>query len=335
MKDSQDKIDQGAGPGPTAVDVAERSVFCSLVIPTKNGGSLFHRVIERLKAQQRWSEVDFVVIDSGSTDDTIAVAQSAGARVVQIPPAEFNHGATRDRAIELARSEIVVLLVQDAVAEDDRTLINLVACFDDPQVAGAYARQIPQPTADALTKRNLNNWLTGRSDREERMSKGEDWFQALPAMEKYFFCNFDNVCSAVRKSVWSTHRFGRINFGEDIDWAERVLRAGWKIVYEPAAAVVHSHDRPVSYEYKRTYVCHRKLYSQFGLHLVPSLKGIGRSWRYSTVQDWKYVLDNEPRLGERLRLLGKVPLLNILGAYAQYKAVQDEMAGQENRVRGV
>jgi rhamnosyltransferase len=143
------------------------------------------------------------------------------------------------------------------------------------------------------------------------------------------------VCSAVRKSVWSTHRFGRINFGEDIDWAERVLRAGWKIVYEPAAAVVHSHDRPVSYEYKRTYVCHRKLYSQFGLHLVPSLNGIGRSWRYSTMQDWKYVLDNEPRLGERIRLLGKVPLLNILGAYAQYKAVQDELAGQENRVRGV
>jgi rhamnosyltransferase len=321
--------------GSSAEYNADRKYFCSLVIPTKNGGPLFHRVIERLKAQERWSEVDFLVIDSGSTDDTVAAAQAAGARVVQIAPADFNHGATRDRAIELARSEIVVLLVQDAVAVNDSALINLVACFDDPQVAGAYARQIPQPTADALTKRNLNNWLTGRTTREVRMSKGEDWYLALPPIEKYFFCNFDNVCSAVRKSVWAAHRFGRVNFGEDIDWAERVLRAGWKIVYEPAAAVVHSHDRPVSYEFKRTYVCHRKLYSQFGLHLVPSLNGIGRSLRQATVLDWKCVMRDETGFIRRMRSLLRAPLLNALSAYAQYRAGQDEIGGQENKVRGV
>lgn len=309
--------------------------FCSLVIPTKNGGPLFHLVVNALRRQQRWSDVDFLVIDSGSTDDTVAIAREAGARVMQIPPEEFNHGATRDQAIEAAKSEVVILLVQDAVPSDKLTLVRLAACFDDPQVAGAYARQIPQPTADVLTKRNLNNWLTGRLEREERVSKGAEWYKSLPPMDRYLFCNFDNVCSALRKSAWSTHHFGRIDFGEDIDWAERVLLDGWKIVFEPTASVVHSHDRPVSYEYKRTYVCHRKLYRQFGLHLVPSLKGIGRSLRHSTMMDWKYTRDTEADLAEKFRLFVKIPLLNTLSAYAQYRAAQDEISGQANRVRGV
>jgi len=313
----------------------ETRYLCSLIIPTKNGGPLFRQLVSALARQQRWDKVDFVVIDSGSTDETVAVARDAGARIIEIPPAEFNHGATRDRAISASLSEIVLLMVQDALPRDDRTVVTLVSCFDDPAVAGAYARQLPQPDADVLTCRNLNNWLTGRLRREERASSGDDWYLALSPMDKYLFCNFDNVCSAVRKSVWAEHPFGQINFGEDIDWAERVLRAGWKIIYEPEAAVVHSHDRPLSYEYKRTYVCHRKLHSQFGLCLVPSLKGIGRALRLSTVEDWKYVIRNEPDLVRRLRLLAKVPFLNVLSALAQYKAGQDAVAGIEKRVRGV
>lgn len=314
---------------------SDTRTLCSLIVPTKNGGELFKTVVKALQRQERWNDVDFIVIDSGSTDGTVSVAKAAGARVIEIPPGEFNHGATRDRAAHAALHDVIVLLVQDAVPEDDRLLVTLVACFEDDRVAGAYARQIPQQDADILTKRNLNNWLTGRQQREERFSQGESWYRSLAPMEKYLFCNFDNVCSAIRRSVWTEFRFGRVNFGEDIDWAERVLRAGWKIIYQPAAAVVHSHDRPVTYEYKRTYVCHRKLYSQFGLHLVPRAGGIVPAWRYSTLVDWKYVVNNEPGLSRRLKLLLKVPLLNLLSAYAQYRAVQDEMAGRENLSRGV
>jgi rhamnosyltransferase len=328
-------LDSRGEPGTAPVWASSRARGCSLVIPTKNGGPLFARVLDGLRSQSLWSQLEVIIVDSGSTDGTLEAAIKAGVGVYKVEPASFNHGATRDYAISLATNEVVVLMVQDALPRDDRMIERLVAAFDDPAVAGTYARQLPQPDSDVLTKRNLDRWLTGRTTREVRQSKGSDWYERLPAMERYLFCNFDNVCAAIRKSIWQQERFGRINFGEDIDWAERVLKRGYKIVYEPDAVVVHSHDRPLSYEYKRTYVCHRKLYRQFGLHLVPSLKGITPSWLHGTAKDIAYVLKHESRLRKRIELILRVPLLNWLSAYAQYRAVQDELAGQENRVRGI
>lgn len=308
---------------------------CSIVIPTKNGGALFLRVLTEIQKQSIWDCAELIVVDSGSTDGTLEAARSVGAKVFEISPSEFNHGATRDYGISLANCELVVLMVQDAVPKDLNLLEAILRPFSDSEVVGVYVRQIPQPDADLLTKRNLNNWLTGRAESETRKMKSLDWYESLAPIEKYFFCNFDNVCSAVRKSVWQSHKFGQINFGEDIDWAERILKAGFKIVYEPAVAVIHSHDRPLSYEYKRTYICHRKLYRQFGLHLVPTMRGAARSWVFSTGQDVRYVLHEDVPVGAKLGLLAKIPVLNLLSAVAQYRAAQDEAAGKTRHVRGV
>lgn len=313
----------------------QSTLSCSVVIPTKNGGPLFKHAIEALKKQSIWPHTEFIVIDSGSTDNTVAIARAAGATVIEIPPKEFNHGSTRDFGISLASCELVVLMVQDAVANTPEMLATILSPFDDHEVAGVYVRQMPQTDADMLTKRNLNNWLTGRMHKEIRKMKSIEWFDSLPSMEKYFFCNFDNVCSAIRKSIWQKNKFGVIGFGEDIDWAERVLKKGHKIVYEPAAAVVHSHDRPMSYEYKRTYVCHRKLYQQFKLHLVPSLKGVFRSWLYSTLQDAKYISAQHASIFTKLALWIKVPILNFLSAIAQYRAARDESVGYVRKIEGV
>ena len=199
---------------------------CSVVIPTKNGGRLFERVLCGLQAQTCWADVQLIVVDSGSNDGTPDLARQFGALVHEISPEQFNHGATRDFGISLAASENVILLVQDAVPHNADLLRNLVAALKEPGVAAAYARQIPQANADILTKRNLNGWLTGRSMREVRILKSADDYDNFPPLEKYYFCNFDNVCSAIRKPVWEKMKFGTVNFGEDIDWAERVLKAG-------------------------------------------------------------------------------------------------------------
>ncbi len=308
---------------------------CSVVIPTKNGGKLFLRVLNSLQHQTIWNQTELIVVDSGSTDGTQLAARNAGAKVTEIPPQDFNHGATRDCGISLASFEVVVLMVQDAIPYDASLLEKMLQLFSDPEVAGVYVRQIPQPNADLFTKRNLNNWLTGKTKPETRKMKSLEWYDSLTPLEKYYFCNFDNVCSAVRKSVWKSYKFGKISFGEDIDWAERVLKAGFKIVYEPAVAVIHSHNRSLRYEYKRTYVCHRKLYRQFGLHLVPTLLGGVRSWVLSTTQDLKYLLNEKAKFSVKCGLIAKIPILNILSVLAQYQAVRDEVQGKTRYIRGV
>jgi len=307
----------------------------SIVIPTKNGGSLFASVIDGLRRQSVWGNSELVVVDSGSTDETPDIARRAGARVIEIPQNEFNHGATRDYGISLTSHDIVVLMVQDAVPYDANLLGALLQSFSDPETAGVYARQIPRPDADMLTKRNLDNWLTGRLVPEQKQIKSLQWYEALSPMEKYYFCNFDNVCSAIRKSVWQQHAFGRINFGEDINWSERVLKAGLKIMYQPEAAVIHSHDRPVSYEYKRTYVCHRNLYRQFGIHIVPTLSEMWKFWKDAKEQDCRYVFAQHDSFFPALKLLLKSFVVNFLNLYAQYRAVRDESSGRTHSIKDV
>jgi len=314
---------------------SESTLRCSLVIPTKNGGPLFKAAIGALENQTYWVQTEFIVIDSGSSDNTVEIARNAGAKIVEIPPESFNHGATRDLGISIASCELVVLMVQDAIAQGTNLLETILRQFDDPEVAGVYARQVPQPDADLITQRNLNNWLTGRLEREVRKMESLEWYEALSPIEKYFFCNFDNVCSAIRKSVWQEQKFGDVAFGEDIDWAERVLKKGWRIVFEPEAAVVHSHNRPMLYEYKRTYVCHRKLYQQFGLRLVPTLRGIYRSWLFSTLKDMKYIGAQAAPIACKATLIAKIPFLNFLSAIAQYRAARDEATGNQCTVTGV
>ncbi len=320
---------------PTNITNEVQTPVCTVVIPTKNGGDLFRKALEALTQQTLWDRAELIVVDSGSHDNTVTLAKQAGAKVIEIAPQDFNHGATRDFGISLASSEYVILTVQDAVPVDTNLLQNLLSSLKETNVAGVYARQIPQLDADALTKRNLNGWLTGRLEREVRFMPNAGWYEALPAMEKYFFCNFDNVCSAIKKSVWQQEHFGKVNFGEDIDWAERILKRGYQIVYEPQAKVFHSHDRPMSYEYKRTYVCHRKLYSMFRLHLVPSIKGIWRSWLHATRNDMGYILQNEHRLIQKTKMLFKAPILNLLSILGQYKAVRDEIKGVSGSIKGV
>lgn len=309
--------------------------LCSLVIPTKDGGPLFKRAIAALKQQTCWERVEFIVVDSQSRDDTVAVARAAGAKVFEISAADFNHGATRDFAISKASTDYVVLMVQDAVPDDPRMLENLVAALREDGVAGVYARQIPQPDADVITARNLNIHLTGRMERDSHHLTSLAAFESMTPMEKYVFCNFDNVCSALRKDVWAVEKFGRCSFGEDIDWAERVLKRGHKIVYEPAAAVVHSHDRPISYEYKRAYVCHRKLVTQFGLRIFPTYRSVLNGWYHMTKDDMRYIWRNERGLWRRIAWLVKIPFLNYLRILGQYEAARDVDAGTAKTVRGV
>ena len=61
---------------------------------------------------------------------------------------------------------------------------------------------------------------------------------------------FSNAASCLRREVWNTYRFV-LPAAEDIDWAERVIDAGWRIVYEPAASVLHSHNDTARQRAKR------------------------------------------------------------------------------------
>jgi len=300
----------------------------SVVIPTKNGEQTIGAVLDAIFRQ---GKPEVIIIDSGSRDQTITIARNFPVRIIEIAPWEFNHGKTRNNGVKEAEGEYVVLITQDAEPANDRWLKSMLRNFSDSAVAGVYCRQIPRDDADPITKRRLNEWVTGRKERSE--NRIEDWsrYKGLPPMEKYLFCNFDNVCSCIRKEVWEKIPFEETYFAEDIGWSKRVLEAGYTIVYEPDAAVYHSHNRSAWHEYQRTYVCHRRLYELFGLQTVPSFRdACGATFKNITMEG-KYICRAESNFYRRTRLLPQLPFLSLCAVFGQYLGAREEKRRMTNQ----
>ncbi|MCS6818131.1 MAG: glycosyltransferase [Blastocatellia bacterium] len=237
----------------------------SIVIPTRNAGPEFPNVLERLLAQRTSSPLEIVVIDSGSTDGTVERCARFPVTVLSIPPEEFDHGETRDRAIHRTRGQFVALLVQDALPANEWWLERLIEPMRrDASIAGTYSRQVPRPGSDAFVRRHVSDHIASRPEPRLQKLESAQTLSALSLEEKIALFSFDNVSSAIRRSVWERFPFGRAAFGEDIRWAKRVMEAGYAIYYQPDSVVIHSHDRSAWYDFKRFVASYRLYHELFG-----------------------------------------------------------------------
>jgi rhamnosyltransferase len=197
-----------------------------VVIRTLNESELIGRCIETLRGQQGGFELDVLVVDSGSTDSTLEIARERGARILELAPTEFDYSKALNLGIAEVRGDLTVSLSAHAIPADEHFLERLTAPFDDPNVAGVAARQAPWPDAPWQEVRRLQSQFTTTP----RVFSGEHSAEIL----------FSNAASCIRRTVWSGEPF-TLPAVEDLEWARRVVARGWKIVYEPEAAVYHSH----------------------------------------------------------------------------------------------
>jgi rhamnosyltransferase len=217
----------------------------SVLVPVKNGGSGLVRCLDAIARQRVDDEVEVVVVDSGSSDGSPERARERGARVHAIPPAEFGHGRTRNLAAQLARGDILVFTTQDAYAASDEWLAALVAPLSEVDVAGVYGRQLPRESARP-PERYFLEFLYGPEPRVQRLES--------PNPLTFATTLFSNVNSAIPRRVWEQFRFADdIPMSEDQEWSRRVLLAGLAIVYEPRAAVFHSHDYSIASAFRRFF----------------------------------------------------------------------------------
>lgn len=241
----------------------------SLVMPTWNAGPLLGEVLAAVASQPGADRLEKVAIDSGSADGTIARLERHGFTVHSIPQAEFDHGTTRDLAIERSGGEVIVLLTQDATPANLEWLPRLVATYADPEVGAAYCKQVPRPDCNPILAQRLAEWTAGKDQPVVQQVGSASAFAALAPLERLAVSAYDNVAGSVRRSVWDKLRFGRRRFGEDVAFGKRVVLAGHKIVFEPRSAVVHSHNRSAQAEGRRIYCDHDNLRDLFDVRVIP------------------------------------------------------------------
>jgi rhamnosyltransferase len=217
----------------------------SILIPVKNGGDDLARCLAAIARQRIDQEPEVIVVDSGSDDGSVELARRHGARVIEIPADEFDHGRTRNLAAEAAAGEALVFISQDAEPLGEGWLAALVAPLRaDGRVAGVYGRQVARPDA-VPPERYFLDYLYGPAARVQELGAGELTMDTTL---------FSNANSAIRRSSWERFPFaGDMIMSEDQDWARRVLLEGDRLVYEPAAAVRHSHPYTLTAAFKRFF----------------------------------------------------------------------------------
>lgn len=225
----------------------------SVVIPTLNAAAGLGSLLDSL-AEQSAPPEEVVVVDSESDDGTADIARAHGASVVGIRRSEFNHGSTRHMAFLDTTGEYVCFLTQDAMPSDSSYIERLVAPLDiDPGVALVSGRQLPRPG----TRRFVQ--LV-----QEFNYPGEPSVRGAADVErlgiKAFFAS--DVCSCYRRSAYlGCGGFSAVETNEDMLMTARLIAAGWRVAYEPSAAVVHSHDLSPVEQYRRNRAVGRFLES--------------------------------------------------------------------------
>jgi len=215
----------------------------TIVLLVKNGAQYLSEVLDGIHRQTTDIPVRVLAVDSGSVDGSLDILAEHGVETIEIPSETFNHGGTRNLGAKLAGvdTDYVVYLTQDASPADASWLDTLVAPLRaDPDVAGAFSRHIARPgSSPALVRQLTERWQSGQPTRlVKEMPEDQGEYQR----NKLHYTYFSDTSSAIRRSVWEEIPFPRTDFAEDAAWADQVLLAGHRIVFEPASTVIHSHD---------------------------------------------------------------------------------------------
>lgn len=220
----------------------------SIIIPVKNGISTIKQCLDAIFAQTLIDQTEVIIIDSGSTDGTLDIVRLYPVRLYQIPPESFNHGATRNYGVSLAKGEFVVMTVQDAVASDKLWLHHITIPLTDKGVIGVSGRQV------VPHKENMNPgawYQTFSAPKTTKISYSEDELNDMLPGVKKSKCGWDNVTAAYKTEILKEYPFVTTNYSEDIQWAYQMFKNGFTLAYAPQAMVFHYHHETLNYRYKR------------------------------------------------------------------------------------
>jgi len=230
---------------------------CSIVIRAYNEEKHIGRLLEGIR-RQTFKDVEIILVDSGSTDGTVPVAESFGARIVRIPSDEFTFGRSLNFGLGEATREFVVIASAHVYPVYPDWLESLLRPFEDENVALTYGKQRGPEFAKFSEQQIFHQWYPdiGKPNQETT------------------FCN--NANAAIRKSLWEKNPYDETLTGlEDLAWAKWAKEQGHKIAYIPEAEIIHVHNetpRGVFNRYRREAMAFKKIYPESHFNVYDFLR---------------------------------------------------------------
>lgn len=205
----------------------------SIVVRCFNEEQHIGRLLSGILAQTA-EEVEIIVVDSGSTDATLAIARRFPVEVLTIAPEQFSFGRALNLGCAASRGEFIVAASAHVYPVYHDWLECLTAPFADPAVVLVYGKQRGNGATKYSEHQLFVRWFPDESNPD----------QSHP------FCN--NANAVIRRSLWEMMPYDEDLTGlEDLDWARRAQAEGYKIAYAADAEVVHVHEETLGRIFNR------------------------------------------------------------------------------------
>lgn len=214
--------------GASETETPARPVL-SVIIPARDHARPLKRLLDNLKKQKIPSgwDVDILVVENGSKDDTLEVARASGFRVLSVN----SHGAGPARNAGVRATKGVLLAFLDAdccpVRNDHFVQVTATALqlrgfgtFGGPILLPEYQRWNPVAIGD-----HWACWF--------------NWSMKRPMQRSSLFQPSGN--SVVPRAVFETMNgfCESAMILEDMEFENRVMRAGLPVFFVPSLAVTH------------------------------------------------------------------------------------------------
>jgi len=192
----------------------------SVVVRSKNEAACIGRAMLSLRAQTVRSQI--VLVDSGSTDDTLSLAAPFCDEVVRIPPDSFSFGRALNLGAERSSGDIVFALSAHCVAEDPAWMENSLVHYHDPAVAGTTGVPFGPDYGPLKGPRPIS-------------------FHDVRSNPRW---GFSNHASSWRRTAWEAVPFNEaLDSCEDKYWMWQVMLASWVVIADERLVVGSSHRR--------------------------------------------------------------------------------------------
>ena len=200
----------------------------SIVILTKNAGPKFNETLDAIYKQSIGINIEVIVVDSGSTDETLGILKDYNVGLYQIKPGDFNFGLTRNYAFSLANGEFIVTISQDVIPCDTFWLKNIIAPFyeNDKVVAVKGHVKIPE---------NNNVFYWEKVGMFYFTSESVTWVKNYKHGLSFVNC-------AIRKIFWENNQIPYCIYSEDKLFQKKIINDGKIVFFVKDAICYHGHQ---------------------------------------------------------------------------------------------
>ena len=229
----------------------QEAVTVSVVIPTKDAGEDFRRVLATIANQRGFRKVEIIVVDSGSTDKTVELADQFGAKVVKILPEQFSHSYARNLGARHASGQYLLFTVQDARPPSDSWLYELFSVIKNNDVIAVSCAEFPAANADLFYRAiSWNHYRFLEVDNADRLMSKKEADDQISLRKNG---QLSDLACLISRDVFARYEY-KTDYGEDLDLGVRLIRDGYSLAFLGSTRIIHSHNRPAYYYLKRAYV---------------------------------------------------------------------------------